>query len=200
MLVRQTNIQSVAKSGIQPVWSCGESVPQAVIATLISQHAANALDTNSLCLDFTAPPYSSVSRNWILSAIVMPVRWPGRPQGWLVAANKDLRRLAMGEAASRYGSEIQTRDIEFGQAEFSLVQAASTVLATNSGILKLLSDREELLTGVVRTLVNALDANDSYTCGHSDRVAEFAYMTARNGDQRRGMRTDIHNGIATRHW
>lgn len=179
MLMRQANTRPVAESGLQPVWTSGESLPPSVIAALIGQHAADAMNADGLSLDFTAPTSSSASRNGILSAIVMPVRWPGRTQGWLVAANKDLRRLAMGEVTGRYGSEIQTADIEFGPAEFSLVQAASTVLATNSGILKLLSDREELLNGgVIRTLVNALDAKDSYTCGHSDRVAEFAYMTA----------------------
>jgi putative nucleotidyltransferase with HDIG domain len=60
------------------------------------------------------------------------------------------------------------------------MSAASSVLATNSGILKLLNDREQLLTGVLRTLVNALDAKDSYTCGHSDRVAEFARLIAQD--------------------
>ena len=179
MLMRQENAQLVAESELRPVWACGEPVPQSVITALISQHAANALTVDGVSLDFTAPTSSSDSRHGILSAIIMPVRWPGRTQGWLVAANKDLRRLAMGEVTSRYGSEIQTEDIEFGPAELSLVEAASTVLATNSGIIKLLSDREELLTGgVIRTLVNALDAKDAYTCGHSDRVAEFAYMTA----------------------
>lgn len=179
MLMRQPNTPSVTESGLQPMWTCGEQLPPSVIAPLISQHAADAMNAGGVSLDFTTPTSSSASRNGIVSAIVMPVRWPGRTQGWLVAANKDLRRLAMGEVTSRYGSEIQTADIQFGPAEFSLVQAASTVFATNSGVHKLLSDREELLTGgVIRTLVNALDAKDSYTCGHSDRVAEFAYMTA----------------------
>jgi len=59
------------------------------------------------------------------------------------------------------------------------MRATVAVLATNHGIIDLLQDREELLIAVVRSLVNALDAKDSSTCGHSDRVREFARLTAR---------------------
>ena len=37
---------------------------------------------------------------------------------------------------------------------------------------------ELLLIGVIRTLVNAIDAKDAYTCGHSDRVARIAMRLA----------------------
>ena len=35
------------------------------------------------------------------------------------------------------------------------------------------------MIAVVRGLFNALDTNDSCTCGHSNRVAKFARLTAR---------------------
>ncbi len=159
-------------------WSAGVAITPETIESLIDEHGRAALRAGGKCLNFTSPDFEPMSQGGVVSAIVVPVQWPGRPHGWLIAANKDLSLLATGRRQSRYGADIQTGDIEFGAAEISLVRAAAAVLATNSGILDLLSDREKLLTGVVRSLVNALDAKDSYTCGHSDRVAEFARLTA----------------------
>jgi len=34
---------------------------------------------------------------------------------------------------------------------------------------RLVRDKEHLLIGVLRALINTIDAKDSYTCGHSDR-------------------------------
>lgn len=160
------------------LWSGGEAVTGSSVGRIILRYSSEASCSDGVCLDFSSPPQSIVSRDGIMSAIIVPVRWPARSTGWLVAVNRDLRKLATGEAVSRYGAEIQTDDIEFGDAQINLMRAASSVLATNSGILDLLNDREQVLTGIVRTLVNALDAKDSYTCGHSDRVAEFARLTA----------------------
>lgn len=160
------------------LWSGGDEVTSSAVDRVVLRYSSEASYSDGLCLNFTSPPQSIVSRDGIMSAVIVPVRWPARSTGWLVAVNRDLRKLATGEAASRYGSEIQMGDIEFGDAQINLMRAASSVLATNSGILDLLNDREQVLTGIVRTLVNALDAKDSYTCGHSDRVAEFARLTA----------------------
>ncbi len=162
-----------------PLWHCGSVVSDGAVQNLIERHASAIADRNGLCLNLPAPLQSRDSREAVLSAVIVPVNCPGRSSAWLAAVNKDLRKLATGEAAGRYGAEVGTADIEFGEAEISLMRAASSVLTTNGGIMELLNDREQLLTGVVRTLVNALDAKDSYTCGHSDRVAEFARLTAR---------------------
>jgi len=159
-------------------WSAGTDITATVLESLVRDYGQAALASGGVCLNFTSPGFTSMSQDGIISAVLVPVQWPGRPHGWLIAANKDLSLLATGQAISRYGADIQTGDIEFGEAEISLVRAAAAVLSTNSGILDLLNDREDLLTGVVRSLVNALDAKDSYTCGHSDRVAEFARLTA----------------------
>lgn len=159
-------------------WAAGSPVAARTLEDLIERHGHDAKTAGGTCLNFTSPQLASEAPNGVVSTILVPIQWPGRPHGWLIAANKDLSLLASGRILSRYGADIQTGDIEFGAAEISLVRAAAAVLSTNSGILDLLNDREELLTGVVRSLVNALDAKDSYTCGHSDRVAEFARLTA----------------------
>lgn len=160
------------------IWKSGDVVNPEAIDRLLQQHRAEAAAENGLCLNFTIPALSRETQGVILAAVMVPVPFPGGQSGWLIAVNKDLRRLASGQAAGRYGTDIGAGDVEFGEAEISLMRAASSVLTTNSGIMGLLHDREQLLTGVVRTLVNALDAKDSYTCGHSDRVAEFARLTA----------------------
>lgn len=65
-------------------------------------------------------------------------------------------------------------DDEFGTAEASLMNSASTTLAACARNAELLREKELLLIGVVRSLINAIDAKDPYTCGHSDRVALMA--------------------------
>lgn len=159
-------------------WMAGAPIPPQTLIVLLERYGHEAMAAGGRCLNFTSPQYAEDAPDGVVSAVLVPVQWPGRTHGWLIAANKDLSLLASGSIISRYGADIQTGDIEFGAAEISLVRAAAAVLSTNSGILDLLSDREGLLTGVVRSLVNALDAKDSYTCGHSDRVAEFARLTA----------------------
>jgi HD-GYP domain-containing protein (c-di-GMP phosphodiesterase class II) len=85
--------------------------------------------------------------------------------GWLLAINKWSR--AAGAVA------------EFGSHEASLLAATANVMAGHVSNLQHYREKEQLIVGVVRALVSAIEAKDDYTCGHSERVALFAQCLAR---------------------
>lgn len=58
------------------------------------------------------------------------------------------------------------------------METTTNQLAAYLHNLRLLRQKEDLFTDVVRALVNAVDARDPYTCGHSERVALFARCLA----------------------
>ena len=58
------------------------------------------------------------------------------------------------------------------------METATNQLAAQLHNVRLLRQKEELFTDVIRALVNAVEARDPYTCGHSERVASFARCLA----------------------
>ncbi|REJ70898.1 MAG: HD-GYP domain-containing protein [Planctomycetota bacterium] len=95
-------------------------------------------------------------RNLVVAAIVED----REPAGWIFAVNSS------------------DRD-EFGTVEASLINSIALILCTHLSNLKLFSEQEDLLLAFVRSLVSTLDAKDSYTRGHSERVARVARRLAR---------------------
>jgi HD-GYP domain-containing protein (c-di-GMP phosphodiesterase class II) len=80
--------------------------------------------------------------------------------GWIVACNSEFRD-------------------EFGTVEASLLSSVALILSTHLRNINLFLEQEELLVSFVRSLVSTLDAKDSYTRGHSERVALVARRLAR---------------------
>jgi hypothetical protein len=68
---------------------------------------------------------------------------------------------------------------EFGTVEASLLSSVALILSTHLRNINLFLEQEELLVAFVRSLVSTLDAKDSYTRGHSERVALVARRIAR---------------------
>lgn len=106
------------------------------------------------------------------SVIIIKVATASFHYGWLFLSNK----LA-GDRFVEVEDEFSQTHIdpfnacEFGTYEAGLATTAASVLAAYARNASLFNDYKELLTGTIRSLVNAIDAKDSYTCGHSDRVA-----------------------------
>ncbi|QDS95930.1 Cyclic di-GMP phosphodiesterase response regulator RpfG [Roseimaritima multifibrata] len=114
-------------------------------------------------------------RNYIL----VPICRAGHTFGWLMVAN----RAVMGSNAQDLRVNATCLSgWEFGTFEAGVVNAAAIMLGTHAWNLKLYHEREMLLLGVVRSLINAVDAKDAYTCGHSDRVAAIGQQIARQMD------------------
>ena len=58
------------------------------------------------------------------------------------------------------------------------MSTAANLLASHAKNVQFLDAQDALLIGIIRSIVNAIDAKDPYTCGHSDRVANIAKAIA----------------------
>lgn len=87
--------------------------------------------------------------------VLMPITEGNHRSGWLCSCN-----MSQGQ--------------EFGSVQASLLASVASILATHARNRDLFQQHEELLLCFVRTLVSSLDAKDTYTRGHSERVALVA--------------------------
>lgn len=103
------------------------------------------------------------------SFVLAPVATNTDHFGWLLAVNKQSHAAGISEhwKRSRGGSS----ELEFGTIEAGLMKAAGILLAAHARNAMLFRQKEALMVGVVRALINSIDAKDPYTFGHSDRVA-----------------------------
>jgi putative nucleotidyltransferase with HDIG domain len=67
---------------------------------------------------------------------------------------------------------------EFGTVEADLMRSTMMMLAVHLINQRQYLEMQQMFEGTVRSLVSALDAKDTYTCGHSSRVAELAVELA----------------------
>lgn len=108
-------------------------------------------------------------RNYILT----PVTKSNEQVGWLLAINKCEPSLIQLSS-----HQMDRNWFEFGTTEAGLMSAMAILLATHARNYELLKEKDDLLLGVIRSLVNTIDAKDAYTYGHSDRVARMSKRIA----------------------
>lgn len=108
--------------------------------------------------------------------ILVPIHAQGEEFGWILAVNRTC--MTDFSLASTDPANFDLHDPEYGTFEAGLVQSAASFLASHAKNTELFQDRESLLFGIVRALINAIDAKDHYTCGHSDRVAAISRRLA----------------------
>lgn len=109
------------------------------------------------------------------NCIAISVSKGEKTYGWLLAVNKLACHDSMPPEQSY---SIDPNASQFGTLEAGLLNAASSIMASHARNIELFEAQEELMTGVVRAIINAIDAKDQYTCGHSDRVAAYAKSLA----------------------
>ncbi|MBY0586892.1 HD-GYP domain-containing protein [bacterium] len=104
----------------------------------------------------------------VRSFMMVSVEKEGTLLGWMLAFNRLPGFMAENEI-----------DNGFGTVEAGLLQVTSIMVATHGRNVALFQESEDLTVAVVRTLVNAIEARDSYTRGHSERVGQLGRRLAR---------------------
>ena len=110
----------------------------------------------------------------IVNCIAIAVAKGTSVYGWLMAIN----RISTVEPANLDCGEFAEIAPSFGTFEAGLVSAAASIMSSHARNLELFKAQESLTIGVVRAIINAIDAKDNYTCGHSDRVAMYSKKIA----------------------
>ena len=103
--------------------------------------------------------------------------------GWPCPQVRQMIAVALAEGGDVFGWLVALNHVddgEFDTAEANLLASVAAILGIHSGNIELYRQQAELLGGVVRALTSAIDAKDTYTCGHSDRVARVAVCLARD--------------------
>lgn len=163
--------QQQSSLGVPLVWSGDQLLDSEATVSLVElmwdSESTQPLVRNHIHQN---PDFAKFSN--IESCILVPVakKSSGCTVGWLLALNRE-PSIAIGAPLEDEDRQFCPGEDEFGTVEASLLSSASIMLATHARNIGLLQEKEKLLIGVIRALINAMDAKDSYTCGHSDRVA-----------------------------
>ena len=80
--------------------------------------------------------------------------------------------------ALNYRHSRGARSANFGVAESSLLTSVAAILGVHAGNRNLYQLQTDLFRGSIGAMVEAIDAKDPYTRGHSDRVARLAVRLA----------------------
>ncbi len=89
--------------------------------------------------------------------------------GWLIVLNKG------DDPARADGPAI----VPFRRLDVALLKPFASLLGLQSRSARRQSQVQELFAGLIQSLTAAIDAKDSYTCGHSERVARVAVELGR---------------------
>jgi len=98
--------------------------------------------------------------------------WPAAVRTVVIPIQRD------GKSLGRMIAVRPIEEDEFGTVEADLMKSTSMILAAHLINQRQFMEMQQMFEGMTQSLVSALDAKDSYTCGHSSRVAGIAVMLA----------------------
>ena len=158
------------------LFRCGEgSVPNEYLQALLTE----IVETNpERTIVWNGPDHCSNCEIEcpVQNYILVPLQNGSKQFGWLVAIDKS---FAPDLLTAHNSDNCDRNSFEFGTAEAGLMRTLAVMLATHARNNELYREKEALLVGVISSLVNAIDAKDAYTFGHSDRVASVSKRIAR---------------------
>tara|TARA_R110002049_G_scaffold27321_2_gene94244 strand:- start:458127 stop:459692 length:1566 start_codon:yes stop_codon:yes gene_type:complete len=165
----------------KPIWACDEILTPEQTHALIRRYAEEAA-IQSVVRNEIASSNEDAYDGQLNEFIMIQCRSETRLHGWIIACNR---------------VDDANQNVPWGQLGFTTVQASLMETATNQLAaqlhnVRLLRQKEELFTDVIRALVNAVEARDPYTCGHSERVASFARCLALVSNQPAGAHERVY--------
>ena len=157
------------------------SLTDDMVCQIIERFRDKALDRPFIWnLDFNGDKVDRVPD--MKSLMLIAVARNHQVVGWLLAVNRpceepDQPRFVVDP------EDADFRDEGFGTAEAGLMNSAAAVLATHQHNLNLFRANRNLTISVIKSMANAVDARDTYTRGHSERVGRMARQLAHHCGQ-----------------
>ncbi len=86
--------------------------------------------------------------------------------------------VGINRGAEMHDESLPVYDPEFGSGDVGLLEEAAVLLSTQAHNIHLLVQSNQLSLGTLHAMSSAIDARDSYTQGHSERVARLSFELA----------------------